>query len=112
MGWFLNALGAFPIRRGESDEEAMETARQLVERGEAVLIFPEGTRIRRGSLGSPRRGVGRLALETGAPVVPVAVLGTERVRRGFLIRPCKVRVRCGRAAHLPARRAALGASRQ
>jgi len=101
MGWFLNALGAFPIRRGESDEEAMETARILVERGEAIMIFPEGTRIRRGSLGEPKRGVGRLALETGAPVVPIAVLGTERVRRGLLVRPYKVRVRCGRPLTFP-----------
>ena len=101
MGWLLNSLGAFPIRRGESDVEAMETARTLVERGEAVLIFPEGTRIRRGSLGDPKRGVGRLALETGAPVVPIAVFGTERARRGLLIRPCKVRVRCGRALTFP-----------
>jgi 1-acyl-sn-glycerol-3-phosphate acyltransferase len=101
MGWFLNALGAFPIRRGESDEEAMETARILVERGEAIMIFPEGTRIRRGSLGEPKRGVGRLALETGAPVVPIAVLGTERIRRGLLIRPHKVRVRCGRPLTFP-----------
>ena len=101
MGWFLNGLGAFPIRRGESDEEAMETARILVERGEAVMIFPEGTRIRRGSLGEPKRGVGRLALETGAPVVPIAVHGTERIRRGLLIRPYKVRVRCGRPLTFP-----------
>jgi 1-acyl-sn-glycerol-3-phosphate acyltransferase len=101
MGWFLNSLGAFPIRRGEADAEAMETARILVERGEAILIFPEGTRIRRGSLGDAKRGVGRLALETGAPVVPIAVLGTERARRGFLIRPCKVRVRCGRPLTFP-----------
>jgi 1-acyl-sn-glycerol-3-phosphate acyltransferase len=101
MGWFLNSLGAFPIRRGAADEEAMETARTLVERGNALLIFPEGTRIRRGSLGDPKRGVGRLALETGAPVVPIAVLGTERARRGFVIRPCKVKVRCGRPLTFP-----------
>jgi glycerol-3-phosphate dehydrogenase (NAD(P)+) len=101
LGWFLNSLGAFPIRRGEADTEAMETARILVERGNVVLIFPEGTRIRRGSLGDPKRGVGRLALETGAPVVPIAVMGTERARRGWLIRPCKVRVRCGRPLTFP-----------
>ena len=101
MGWFLNSLGAFPIRRGASDEEAMETARTLVERGNALLIFPEGTRIRRGPLGDAKRGVGRLALETGAPVVPVAVNGTEHVRRGILIRPRKVRVRCGRPLTFP-----------
>ena len=101
MGWFLNSLGAFPVKRGESDEQAMETARLLVERGNVLLIFPEGTRIRRGSLGDPKRGVGRLALQTGAPVVPVAVTGTERARRGFIIRPCKVRVRCGRPLTFP-----------
>ncbi len=101
QGWILSRLGAFPIRRGESDEEAMETARQIVERGGAVCIFPEGTRTRRGTLRSPRRGVGRLALQTGAPVIPTAVLGTEHVRRGWRIRPRKVKVRLGRAMTFP-----------
>jgi 1-acyl-sn-glycerol-3-phosphate acyltransferase len=81
QGWLLNALGAFPVRRDESDEEAMKTARALLRKGEVVVMFPEGTRMRRGPLGRPRRGIGRLALETGAPVVPVAVLGSERSRR-------------------------------
>jgi glycerol-3-phosphate dehydrogenase (NAD(P)+) len=101
QGWILSRLGAFPIRRGESDEESMETARQIVERGGSICMFPEGTRIRRGTLGSPRRGVGRLALQTGAPVIPTAVLGTEHVRRGWRIRPRKVRVRLGRAMTFP-----------
>jgi glycerol-3-phosphate dehydrogenase (NAD(P)+) len=101
QGWILSRLGAFPIRRGESDEESMETARQIVERGGAVCIFPEGTRTRRGTLKSPKRGVGRLALQTGAPVIPTAVLGTENVRRGWRIRPRKVKVRLGRAMTFP-----------
>jgi glycerol-3-phosphate dehydrogenase (NAD(P)+) len=101
QGWLLSRLGAFPIRRSESDEDAMETARLVVERGGAVCIFPEGTRIRSGSLVAPRRGVGRLALQTGASVIPAAVLGTEDVRRGWRIRPRKVKVRLGRAMTFP-----------
>jgi glycerol-3-phosphate dehydrogenase (NAD(P)+) len=101
QGWILCRCGAFPIRRGESDEEAMNTARIVLERGGTVCIFPEGTRIRTGSLASPKRGVGRLALQTGAEVVPVAVLGSEQVRRGWRIRPRKVRIRIGRAMTFP-----------
>jgi glycerol-3-phosphate dehydrogenase (NAD(P)+) len=101
QGWILSRLGAFPIRRGESDEQSMETARLIVERGGTVCIFPEGTRIRSGALAEPKRGVGRLALQTGAPVIPAAVLGTEHVRRGWQIRPRKVRVRLGKAMTFP-----------
>ncbi|HWH94369.1 MAG TPA: 1-acylglycerol-3-phosphate O-acyltransferase [Baekduia sp.] len=99
--WFLNSLGAFPIDRGNADADAMATAREILERGDAVLIFPEGTRIRPGTLGTPKRGVGRLALETGAPVVPVAVIGTETVRRGWRIRPRKVEIRAGAPLRFP-----------
>jgi 1-acyl-sn-glycerol-3-phosphate acyltransferase len=101
QAWALNALGAFPVDRGGSDAEAMETARAILDRGGIVLIFPEGTRIRPGALGSPHRGVGRLALQTGAPVVPVAVIGTEAIRRGWRIRPHKVSLRAGRPLRFP-----------
>ena len=101
QAWVLNALGAFPVDRGAADTDTIRTAKEILARGDIVLIFPEGTRVRPGALGTPHRGVGRLALETGAPVVPVAVIGTEAVRRGWRVRPHKVRIRAGRALRFP-----------
>ena len=101
VGWILNALGAFPVKRGAGDQDMLTTAKAILERGDSVLVFAEGTRIRPGALGRPKRGVGRLALETGAPVVPVAVIGTEAVRKGWRIRPHKVRVRIGSPLTFP-----------
>ena len=96
IAWLLSSLGAFPVKRGTGDRDMLATAQAILARGDSVLIFAEGTRVRPGALGTPKRGVGRLALETGAPVVPVAVIGTEAVRRGWRFRPHKVRIRIGR----------------
>jgi 1-acyl-sn-glycerol-3-phosphate acyltransferase len=101
LTWLLNSLGAFPVDRGAGDQHSIETAKIILARGEIVLMFPEGTRTRPGALGKPKRGVGRLALETGAPVVPIAIIGTEDIRRGWRIRPRKVRLRAGRQLHFP-----------
>ena len=101
VAWFLSALGAFPVNRGQGDQDFVETAKAILARGDSVLMFAEGTRTRPGALGRPKRGVGRLALETGVPVVPVAIIGTERVRKGILVRPHKVRVRIGSPLRFP-----------
>jgi len=73
--------GVFPVRRGHRDEEAFVTALSILERGGTVAMYPEAGRSRTGSL-SPtvKPGVGRIALQSGAPVVPVAIHGSSHVR--------------------------------
>jgi 1-acyl-sn-glycerol-3-phosphate acyltransferase len=92
-GRLLVRLGAFPVRRGQADEDALETARTVLRQGGLLALFPEGTRIRDpDQLGHPRRGAGRIALETGAPLVPCAITGTEKIFRGGFPVPRRVQV--------------------
>jgi 1-acyl-sn-glycerol-3-phosphate acyltransferase len=92
-GRLLVRLGAFPVRRGRSDADALETARVILEQGGLLALFPEGTRIRDPEeLGHPKRGAGRLALETGAPLVPTAITGTEQLFLGPIPKPRRVQV--------------------
>jgi 1-acyl-sn-glycerol-3-phosphate acyltransferase len=96
LGRVLIRLGAFPVKRGEADAEALETARTILRQGGLLALFPEGTRVRdRSALGSPRRGAGRLALETGAPLVPAAITGTEHLFLGPVPKPKRVQVAFG-----------------
>jgi 1-acyl-sn-glycerol-3-phosphate acyltransferase len=76
----FNNGGVFPVRRGHHDEEAFKTAHAILDRGDIVVMYAEAGRSRSGKLGKPRHGLGRLALESGATVVPTAIAGTERVR--------------------------------
>jgi 1-acyl-sn-glycerol-3-phosphate acyltransferase len=111
-GRLLVRLGAFPVRRGSADADALETARVILEQGGLLALFPEGTRIRDpDELGHPKRGAGRLALETGAPLVPAAITGTEKLFLGPLPKPRRVQVAFGEpipAASLPATPEAAG----
>jgi 1-acyl-sn-glycerol-3-phosphate acyltransferase len=93
--------GVFPVRRGNRDEEAFVTARAILDRGGQVLIYIEGGRSRTRELGDPKPGVGRLALETGVPVIPVAIHGSAGVRRWKRFRFPKVTVQFGEPLTFP-----------
>jgi 1-acyl-sn-glycerol-3-phosphate acyltransferase len=89
----LVRLGAFPVRRGQADADALETARVILSQGGLLALFPEGTRVRDpDQLGHPKRGAGRLALESGAPLVPAAITGSDHLFAGPLPRPKRVQV--------------------
>jgi 1-acyl-sn-glycerol-3-phosphate acyltransferase len=81
----LRAGGAFKVRRGEGDVEAMHTAAKLAREGEIVVMFPEGTRQRKGlrkkRTARPHTGAARIALVAGVPLVPAAIGGTDRLSR-------------------------------
>jgi len=80
LDYIYRVGGVFPVRRGHHDEEAFITAHSIVDDGGCVLIYCEGGRSRTGRLGEAKPGVGRLALESGVPVVPVAIHGSQSVR--------------------------------
>jgi 1-acyl-sn-glycerol-3-phosphate acyltransferase len=81
----LGSAGAFPVRRGQRDAVAIETAVRLAREGNAVTMFPEGTRRTKGLVkrfeSRPRSGAARIALEAGVPLVPAAVKGTDKLTR-------------------------------
>jgi 1-acyl-sn-glycerol-3-phosphate acyltransferase len=93
--------GVFPVRRGHRDEESIETALTILGQGGMLLVYAEGGRSRSGELGEVKPGIGRIALESGAPVVPVAIQGSEKVRRWKRFRFPKVTVQFGEPIELP-----------
>jgi len=85
LGTFIRAGGAFKVRRGEADTEAIATAVSLVQDGHLVVMFPEGTRrvkgLRKKHEARWHTGAARIALEAGVPLVPAAIAGTDRIGR-------------------------------
>jgi 1-acyl-sn-glycerol-3-phosphate acyltransferase len=90
MRYLLDAGGAFPVRRGERDEQAIQTAVDLCRAGHCVVMFPEGTRRRKGLRkkweARAHTGAARIALEAGVPLVPAGIRGTDELRRFAKIR--------------------------
>jgi 1-acyl-sn-glycerol-3-phosphate acyltransferase len=94
--------GVFPVRRGHHDEAAFETAHTVLGRDGMLLMYAEGGRSRTGDLGQPKRGVGMIALESGAPVVPVAIHGSAHVRGWKRFQFPKVTIQYGEPLTFPA----------
>ncbi len=94
--WIFSHGGVFPIRRGSHDEEAFITSAKILERGGVIGMYCEGGRSRNGQLADEAKpGIGRLALDSGAPIVPVAILGSHQVRNWKRLQFPKVIVRYG-----------------
>lgn len=83
IGWLVRFLGAFPVKRGEGDRQSIRAAEQQLKQGNLLLIFPEGTRSKAHTLAKGHAGLGMIALRSGAPIVPVAVWGTEKMLKTF-----------------------------
>jgi 1-acyl-sn-glycerol-3-phosphate acyltransferase len=85
LGAVIESAGAFKVRRGQADNEAMDTAIELAREGEIVVMFPEGTRQKKGlhktREARPHTGAARIALGAGVPLVPAAVKGTDNLAR-------------------------------
>lgn len=81
----ITALGAFPIKRGKADRNALRLAAKYLEDGEALGLFPEGTRSKTKEPGPFLPGAALFALRSGAPIVPIALIGTERIFMGKIV---------------------------
>ena len=117
LNYIFRVGGVFPVRRGHHDEEAFGTAYTILGRGGCVGMYCEGGRSRTKRLGEPKAGVGRLALESGVPVVPVAIHGSSEARAWKRLRFPKVTVQFGEPVSFPrnddpTREEALEVSRQ
>ena len=112
LGWGINLMGGFPVRRGSGglDEEAFATARAVLARGSQVVVYPQAGRARGDEFGGPARpGLGRIVLDNGAPVVPLAIVGSARIRGWRRGRFPRITVVFGEPMHFDAE---PGASRE
>lgn len=97
LGWFISVLGAYPVRRGAADREALAATLAMLEAGEPVVLFPEGTRRSGPVVTDLFEGASYVAARAGVPIVPVGIGGSERAlgKGARLPRPVRVHVKVG-----------------
>jgi len=102
IGYFIGSFGAFSVHRGQLDREALRQAYQVLANGLALVMFPEGTRSRDGRLQPAFPGPALIALRSGVPILPVGIVGTEKIRGvTWLLRRPQITVNVGHPFHLP-----------
>jgi len=101
-GYFIRGFGAFPVRRGQLDRTALRQADQVLARGRALVMFPEGMRSHGSRLRRAFPGAARIAQRSGSPILPIGITGTEKIK-GFawLLHRPKITINIGRPFHLP-----------
>ena len=103
LGWFISSLGAFPVHRGSADREALRLCIDIVNAGEPLVIFPEGTRQTGPIVKEFFEGASYIASRTNVPIVPVGIGGSERAmpKGSKLIRPAKITIVVGEPIEPP-----------
>ncbi len=101
LGSIIDALGSFPVNRGEADRQAVRRALEVLDQGAVLGLFPEGRRQRDGGFGQINPGVSLFSLREGVVTIPVLLEGTDLIAKGRLPRPVRVRVAFGPALDLP-----------
>ncbi|MGC8472468.1 MAG: lysophospholipid acyltransferase family protein [Acidimicrobiales bacterium] len=105
LGRLLSSLGVFPVRRDGADREAMRRAQEVLDRGQLLVLFPEGTRREGTTIGELHEGAAFLAARTGAPIVPIGIGGSDvSMPKGRHVpRPLRIRVVAGAPLAPPSR---------
>jgi len=102
VGYFIRGFGVFPVHRGQLDRKALHQADQVLAQGLALVMFPEGMRSRSGRLRSAFRGSALIALRSGAPILPIGITGTEKIKGvTWLLRRPQITVNIGHPFYLP-----------
>ena len=100
--YFVGGFGAFPVHRGQLDREAFRQADQLLAQGLVLVMFPEGKRSKSGQLEPASSGSALIALRSGAPILPVGITGTEKIKGvAWMLRRPVITVNIGHPFHLP-----------